>query len=87
MEAQVYDNSEFLQRYYRKSTAVTPHDSNELSPRPKGLIVTATGNLVVRLLDSTVDLTLAAVAANTILPFRVKLVKATGTTATVAALF
>ena len=83
----MYDNSEFLQRYYRKSTAVTPHDSNELSPRPKALICLTTGNIVMRLIDSTADLTLSAIAANVILPFRVKLVKSTGTTGTWAALF
>lgn len=82
----MYDNSEFLQRYYRKSAAITPHDTNELNPRPKGVVCVATGNLVCRLIDSTSDLTLSAVAANVIIPFRVKLVKA-ATTGTWAALF
>lgn len=83
----MYDDNNRSPRHYRKHAAVTAHDTNEQNPRPRSLLITAAGNLTIRLVDSTADLTLSAVAANTILPFRTKLIKSTGLTATVVALF
>ena len=72
---------------YLSAAAVTPSDAVDLPRKPtQGLLVTVTGNLsVVMEAGGQVDLT--SVAANTLLPLRVFRVRATGTTATVVALY
>lgn len=66
--------------------AVTPNDSTDLpTPATGGLWVVATGNVVMIVGSTTVTLT--GVAANTRLPFAATRVKATGTTATLLALY
>lgn len=60
--------------------AITPANA-DLAFRPRGLIVTVTGDVVIRD-DLGIDVTYAAVPAYTILPFRAMQVR-TGTTATV----
>ena len=72
---------------YLSAAAVTPSDAVDLPRKPtQGLLVTVTGNLsVVMEAGGQVDLT--SVAANTLLPLRVSRVRATGTTATVVALY
>lgn len=66
--------------------AVTPNDTTDLArPATKGLFVSATGNVsFITTGGDTVSLT--SVAANTLLPFSIKRVRSTGTTATVLAL-
>lgn len=72
---------------YRRAAAVTPADGTDLPGGAcQGLLVTAAGTVsLVMELGGQVDLT--AVAANTILPLRVARVRATGTAATVVALY
>jgi hypothetical protein len=72
---------------YTDAAAVTPSDSADL-PREtcQGLMVTATGNLSV-LLHGGGQLDLTGLAANVLLPLRIRRVRATGTTATVVALY
>lgn len=72
---------------YLSAAAVTPSDAVDLPRKPtQGLLVTVTGNLsIVMEAGGQVDLT--SVAANTLLPLRVLRVRATGTTATVVALY
>jgi hypothetical protein len=62
--------------------AVTPHDSTELTFTTRALYVGGAGNVVVRLSGDAANVTLVGVVAGTILPIRVILVPATGTTAT-----
>jgi hypothetical protein len=61
--------------------AVTPHNTTELSPHARALYIGGTGNVtIVTPRDTTVLFT--GVVVGTILPCYVKIVKATGTTAT-----
>ena len=75
--------------HYRKSVTITPSDTVKLTPRPRALLCLTTGNLYY-VLDGDADATVrvaSSVAANTILPLRVKLVMATTTTGTWAGLY
>lgn len=63
---------------------ITPHDSDALPELTRALYVGGAGSLVVRL-HSGAEITLAAVPAGTILPLRIDLIKATGTTASALA--
>lgn len=65
--------------------AITPHDSNQLSSVPRAIFCTVTGDAVLVGKDGT-QVTFNLVAGNWY-PFRPRLVKATGTTATVVALY
>lgn len=65
-----------------KAAAVTPHNTNELTQVTRALYVGGAGDVAVILRDDTVAVTFVGVAAGTILPLRVRLVKVTGTTAT-----
>jgi hypothetical protein len=68
------------------ASAVTPSDSVDLPKRADGgLYVSVTGNVVLIVGGQTITLT--GVAANTIIPLAATRVKATGTTATVIALY
>lgn len=71
-----------------KAIAVTPSDTEDLpgGTALRGLYVTATGNVVFHD-GSGVTNTLTAVAANTHIDIQAKRVLATGTTATVRALY
>lgn len=66
-------------RYYRSAKVVTPHDTN--GNVFDSLWVGVTGNLAIQTAQGD-DITIVAVPAGTLLPIQVKLVKATGTTAT-----
>jgi len=61
--------------------AVTPHDSNDWSEVTRALYVGGAGALAV-VLASGASVTLSGIAGGTILPLRLRQVKATGTTAT-----
>lgn len=61
--------------------AVTPHDSNDLSEVTRALFVGGGGAIVVMLAQGS-TITLAGIAAGTVLPLRARRVLATGTTAT-----
>lgn len=60
---------------------VTPHDTQEFAA-PKALLVVDGGDIRVLFDDDTDPHTFEAVPAYSLLPFRVKRVYATGTTAT-----
>jgi hypothetical protein len=76
--------------YYRnpgpaeRSFAITPHDTNELPYITRGIYVGATGDIAVGLVGDQAGTTvvLKAVPTGTVLPVCAKLVKSTGTTAT-----
>lgn len=61
--------------------AVTPNDSTDLLQTTRALFVGTTGNLAL-VLASGAALSFANVASGTVLPLRVRRIKATGTTAT-----
>lgn len=61
--------------------AVTPHDTNELSSYSRALYVGGSGNLTVVMADGSTVL-FNSVPAGTLLPIRCKIVKSTGTAAT-----
>jgi hypothetical protein len=62
------------------AVAVTPHDSNALTDIPKALYVGSGGTIVMRGVAGTADTTWNNVPSGTILPFRARHVRATGTT-------
>lgn len=67
---------------YRTAVAVTPSDTTDLTRGTcRGLYIGATGTVVVQT-EEGVTLTLAGLAAGSILPLMVRRVLATGTTAT-----
>lgn len=65
----------------RRAVAVVPHDGNALNDIPKALYVGSAGNITMRGIDGNADQLWKNVAAGTILPFRARYVRATGTTA------
>jgi hypothetical protein len=60
--------------------AITPHDANELAEVTRALFVGTAGNLSL-ILASGAAVTLLNIAGGSILPLRVRQVKATSTTA------
>jgi hypothetical protein len=80
-----------LDSFGDNSLAITPSDTVDLAAYPKGVVVTAAGNLVVLPLKAADDgahlITFTGAAVGFILPFRVRRVMATGTTALVASIF
>lgn len=68
------------------SNAVTPSDTVDFTTYPKGIVVTAAGNLVVLPLKGTdgTYITFTGVPAGFVVPFRVRRVMSTNTTASVA---
>ena len=64
----------------RKGAAVTPSDSADIQTT-RGLYVGAAGDIVVIFRNDTASVTLVAVAAGTTLPYAIKRVLSTGTTA------
>lgn len=61
--------------------AITPSDSSDLAAETRGLWVGASGDLAL-VLASGDEVILAGAIAGSLLPLRVRRVKATGTTAT-----
>lgn len=61
--------------------AVTPHDATELSEVTRALYVGGAGAVAV-VLESGASVTFSGVAGGTVLPLRLRQVRATGTTAT-----
>jgi hypothetical protein len=66
----------------RNTVAVTPHDVNALPSAAKRLYVGATGDVVLRAVDSVADVTYKAVPTGAYISVRAAYVRATGTTAT-----
>lgn len=66
----------------RNVFAITPHATNEVSPKPKAIRADTSGTITFRTVDGSADVVMNVVAGE-ILPVRVKYVRATGTTATI----
>lgn len=64
-----------------RGVAVAPHDTNALADVPKALFVGTGGDVVMRGMNDTADVTFKNLASGSVLPFRAKFVRATGTTA------
>ncbi|MDZ7588222.1 MAG: hypothetical protein U5J78_03345 [Parasphingorhabdus sp.] len=65
----------------RRAFAIAPHATNEIDPLPKAIIVGGDGNIALRAVDSTADVTIA-VKAGQVLPVRAQYIRVAGTTAT-----
>ena len=59
--------------------AITAHATNEVDPIPRAVYVGSAGNLVVRLMDDSADVTFSNLAAGTILAIRPRYIRATST--------
>lgn len=75
------DRNEALNSPASHGFVIVPHDGNDLVEVTRGLYVAGAGALVLTM-ASGADVSLANVAAGSVLPLRVRRVKATGTTAT-----
>lgn len=64
-----------------RGVAVAPHDVNALADIPKALFVGVGGDLAARGVADVADVTFRNLANGSVLPFRAKYVRATGTTA------
>lgn len=64
-----------------RGAAVAPHDQNALAQVPKALFVGTGGDLVLRGMNDSTDVTFRNVPAGSVLPYRARFVRATGTTA------
>lgn len=64
-----------------RAVSVTPHDSNALSDIPKALFVGTGGTIAMRGVNDSADQSWTNVADGSVLPFRARYVRATGTTA------
>ncbi len=62
--------------------AITPNNSTQLTSVTRAVYVGGAGNLTVLMDNDTSNVTFTGVPAGSILPIRVRLVAATGTTAT-----
>ena len=60
--------------------AITPHDANEVAETTRAVYVGTAGNLSVVLLSGAA-IVFSGLAGGTVLPIRVRQIKATGTTA------
>jgi hypothetical protein len=65
-----------------QAAAITPHDTNPISPIPNGIYVGGAGSITLRAVNSAADVVITAPPVGTILPIRAQFVRATGTTAT-----
>lgn len=65
-----------------KAFAITPTDDVLLEDYPRGLWVGGAGDISLKLIGDDTAVTFAGVVAGSLLPLRVKEVRATGTTAT-----
>jgi hypothetical protein len=66
----------------RTAFAITPHDSNAISPVPKAIYVGGGGNITLRTTEASSDVVFANVPDGAIIPVRARFIRATGTTAT-----
>ncbi|HEX2763998.1 MAG TPA: hypothetical protein VHM92_09205 [Allosphingosinicella sp.] len=65
----------------RRAVAVTPHDSNALIDIPKALFVGTGGALTMRGAGDVADQVWKNVPDGTVLPFRARYIRSSGTTA------
>lgn len=74
-----YSDVDSVMASARKGFTITPHDSTEITLTPKAVWVGGAGNLVVRLVDDSSDITISGIASGSLLPIRPKLVKTSST--------
>jgi hypothetical protein len=65
----------------RKMFLITPHATTEIYPLPKAIRAGSDGDIVLRAVDSTEDVTITVVSGE-IISVRAQYVRATGTTVT-----
>ncbi|RVU03987.1 hypothetical protein EOE18_13885 [Novosphingobium umbonatum] len=65
----------------RKPYAITPHDANALPAIPKGIYVGTGGDVTLRGVDGTADVTYKNLADGAYIAVQARYVRATGTTA------
>ena len=66
----------------RRSFAITPHATMEITPLPKAIYVGGGGDITLRAADSNSDTVFRNLAPGQILDVRVRYIRAAGTTAT-----
>jgi hypothetical protein len=66
----------------RHAVAVTPDDSNDLANNARALWIGGAGNVALDFVGSGTNVVIVGVPAGTLLPFEIKRVRSTGTTAT-----
>jgi hypothetical protein len=66
----------------RRTTAIVPHDTNDLADLPKAIYIGGGGDVALMAVADNTARTFKAVQVGSILPIRVRRVLATGTTAT-----
>lgn len=74
------DYSDSVSAPATRALVVVPHDVNAI-PVPKALFVGVGGDLVARGANDSADVTFKNLGAGSVLPFRARYVRATGTTA------
>lgn len=78
-----YSRSDDLSAQARRARVVAPSDSTDLPEGPaRAIWVGATGDIALVLLDDTDPVIFTVASAPALIPFLVKRVRATGTTAT-----
>ncbi len=65
----------------RRAFAITPHATAEIDPLPKAIYVGTGGDIVLRGVDGTADVTFKSVPSGAILDVRAQYIRAAGTTA------
>jgi len=72
----------YLANAYRRAFTIVPHDTNVITQPVHALYIGGVGDITLRLAGDTADVVLKAVPIGTLLMVSPKLIKATGTTAT-----
>ncbi len=75
-----------MEKFHKIAKPVTNSDATVYEPTPLAFVATATGNLVVET-DSGDQITFTGLTVGTTVPLRCRKFLATGSTATVAALY
>lgn len=75
----LYPNQNDIDSPARGMFLITPSDASPIVPLPKGLRFNGAGDVVLRAVDSTADVTIT-VAAGQVLMVRAQFIRATGTT-------
>lgn len=83
-----WDTTPDEQTFGQAGATITPSDTEDLANVSKGIVVCATGNVVVIPVNNADEetITFTAVPAGFIVPYFIRRVLSTGTTATVASI-